>query len=296
MDFFEIFPHIVLTITSGVGLYFFLTWYRTRKYPPTDEPQVGEYRIEVDVGTHITPLEGMLYYFNKFLNPMHFQTLWEALKQEKLHTDLKKLERFLRKKGHFYAMRQGTRKVVIVSVYHPIETTPYFKTEQGSWKKIVHAPGWISDKVIGGFQHIVMEPLNLQKNELNPKEAKMFDKCGELLSAIYEQTPLLEQIEAEKKKNEVMQKKVGGMDDEIGRLTDELEYWKHLARKRTPEAEEERRLVIPSWIRFILPLAIAFGIGWMLSPSITFTAPYPPIFLASAFAFTLFLIRRWLKI
>ena len=215
------------------------------------------------------------------------------MKKARKETGLKPLQNFLKRKAHFYAMRQGTRKVVIVSVYHPIEISPFFKSEQGSLKKVVHGSGWMG-KPTGGFQHVVMEPLDLSKNTLNPSIMKEFDKCGALLTAIHEQTPLLEEIQVAKENSSILQKKVDGMADDMRKLKNDLEYWKHQARKRGAVEEAERGLKVPPLIRMLIPYIVAFIVGYLLSPSFIYTATLHPMFLGFGFAAALFVIRRWI--
>lgn len=288
-------PYIFATIATSIVAFFILNYIRTRKLPPTDEPVVGEYHIEVDVGTHIIPFEGTLYYFNKLLNPRYLHTFAKILSKKKTPTNaqLKKFKSFLKEKAFLYAMRQGTKKLAFIALQHPIETTPYFKTEEGTGRKIVHATGTIGNET-KGFQHVTMEPINLSDYTLNPKDYDVLNNLGEMLRTLYEKAPLMQELEAEKEKNRVMQSKVNGMADEVGRLKDEVEYWKYEAKRKGIEKAEETRIRIPDWLRKIVPYAILFAIGYVVSPTIPQLSDYHPVFLAAGLTILGFIIKKLL--
>ncbi|NIQ05845.1 MAG: hypothetical protein GWO20_09020, partial [Candidatus Korarchaeota archaeon] len=174
---------------------------------------MGRYRIEVNVGTHIVPFEGSLYYFNKLLNPKHLHQYAETLGAE-MKTSLAELKNFLKDEAYFYAMRQGTRKLAFISLHHPIEISPFFKTEQDTGRKIVHATGTIGKKT-KGFQHVTMEPINLSDYELNPQEYQTLDHTGKLLTELLEKAPLIEELEAREEELRVVRSKTHELADEV---------------------------------------------------------------------------------
>ena len=292
-DFYAWAPQIFAVIAISVVAFFIFVYIRTRKVPPTDEPTVGEYRIELDVGTHIIPFEGTLYYFNKLLNPRHLHAFAGTLSTEGKVTesDLNELKNFLQENGFFYAMRQGIKKLAFVSLYHPIETTPYFKTEEKTGRKIVHATGTVG-KETRGFQHVTMEPIDLGDYTLNPKDYSQLDNTGSLLTLLRETAPLIQELGAEKEKNRVIQSKVDSLADEVGNLKDEAEYWKHEAKRKGVEKIEEERFKFPGWILKVLPYGVLFIIGYALSPAIPQLADYHPVFLGVGLVIAGYVVKR----
>lgn len=287
-------PWIMAAILGAVIAFIVFNWFRTKKMPPTDEPVVGEYRIEVDVGTHIVAFEGTLYYFRNILNPNHLHVYAQTL-SENLQNKLDNLRTFLQKNAYFYAMRQGTKKIAFVSLNHPVEVSPFFKSEEGSAKKIVHATGKIGEST-KGFQHVTMEPINLRNYELNPKEYAKFDDVGKLLTTLFEKAPLIQQIESERAKNKIMQDKVNDMANEIGRLKDEAVRWKYEAKgKGVEKTEEEGLLAFPLWLKKYLPYGLALVIGYLISPQIPQLTETHPIILGIAFVAGLFIVRKGVR-
>jgi hypothetical protein len=290
-------PWIIASIVAAVLAFVAFNYVRTRKLPPTDEPVVGDYRIEVDVGTHITSFEGTLYYNNKYLSQRFLYAFAQKLtKQDQVTEDqVNGLKEFLQANAYWYAMRLGTKKLAFISLFHAIETTPFFKTEEKTAKKVVHATGSFNKQEISGFQQVTMEPINLSSYELNPQNYEILDNTGKMVALINEKGPLLQELIAEKEKNRVMQSKVDDLADGVGRLKDEVEYWKHEAKRKGVETAEEEATQIPQIIRRLLPYGILFIIGYVISPATPQLAEYHPALIGGLLAVAGFLIRKVLR-
>lgn len=290
MDIFNIIPYAAAVGIGVVTLIIVYNYFIAKKLAPTDEPIVGEYRIELDVGTHIVPIEGTLYYFNKLLNPQNIHVYAKAIDQT-TKQQLQNLQNYLKDNAHFYAMRQGTKKYAIISINNPIEVSPYFKSEQGTGKKIVHARGTISDTE-DGLQHITFEPLDLQKNTPTPETFEKLSNTGQLLTTLQEKAPLLEEINIEQRKKDILQSKVNDLEDEVGELKDEVEYYKHLAKKQGyMEDGQEGTFQLPKLITQIIPFGLLFIAGFMAGPTIAPTID--PAIMGAVFAGTGF-IGKWI--
>jgi hypothetical protein len=294
MDLYGLLPLIMVSIVGAITIFVLIHYLRTKKLPPTDEPVVGEYRIEVDVGTHIIPFEGTLYYNTKYLNEQLFHQFAQVItKQDKVTKEqVNELKEYLQKKCHCYAMRSGTKKLAFLSLEHPIETTPFFKTEEGTGKKIVHATGFFTRNEIHGFQQITFEPVSLRNYELNPQDYENLGKTGQIVALINEKGPLLQELKAEKEKNRVLQSKVDDLADDVGKLKDEVEYWKYEAKSKGVEEKEEKGVRIPKFIRKILPYGILFIIGYAVSPSIPQLGDYHPAILGVVLVILGFIGRK----
>lgn len=306
MDWLAWMPYLVASIVGAVLLFLFLNWFRVKKMPPTDEAIVGEYRILIDIGTHIVSFEGTLYYFTKLLNPKQLVSYQKALEK---HTEKKleitELKKFLEEKAHCYAMRIGRQKFAFISVPsskegkgHPIEITPYFKTIEGSTTKLVLGAGSIGERRDTGFRHVTFEAVDLSKHTLNPGQFEVLKDCGTFVTELREMVPLIEEIAAEKEKNRILQGKVDGLQTDVGHLKDEVEYWKHLARKKAVERREEegRGIGLGGLIQTWFPYGLLFIIGYLLSPLIPPLAGYHPAILGFAVTVVgLFIIKVVLK-
>lgn len=265
VDLYELGPLILGAVFLAIIIVVLLNYVLKRKVPPTDEPLIGDYRIELDVGTHIIPLEGGLYYFTKLLNPKHIHTLAQSLDIKDKVTELQK--ELKERNVNFYAMRDGLTKLAIISLEHPLETAPYFKIDEKTRKKIVHASGTVG-KTVGGLKAVVFQPIDQSKNTLNPADYQNIDKLGELLLTVKEKAPLVEEMLAEKEKTSVLQGKVNELTDDVGKLKDEVEYYKHLMKKQGITGEAEEGIKIPSWLKstllyggvFLMATGIGFGI------------------------------------
>lgn len=297
MDIYAYTPLIITTIAAAIALFLVFNYFRTKKLPPTDEPVVGDYRIEVDVGTHIIPFEGTLYYNTKYLNPQFAYTFGKQItKGDKVTTDeMTKLHDHLKEKGHFYAMRMGTKKVAFISLEHPIEMKPFFKTEENTGKKIVHATGFYSKHEINGFQQVTFSPIDLSINSLNPPSFELLENTGKLVALVNEKGPLLQQITTEQEKNRILQGKVDGLADEVGKKTDELEYWKELAKRKGIESTEKEGFRIPPIIRTITFYGALFVIGLVITPSIPQLENIPSPLVGVGLTVVGYIIRRLLK-
>lgn len=293
MDWLVWMPYIVASIVIAVVAFFILNYLRTKKLPPTDEPVVGEYHIGLAVGTHIIPFQGTLHYFTKFLNPRYLNTFAQKLNDGSTVTkeDINAFRDYLQSDAHFYAMRQGTKKVAFISL-HPIEMSPYFKTEQGSGLKQVYATGDYAPEEIGGFQVVSMTPIDQSTYTLNPPDYTKLDKTGKILATIFEKAPLLQELEAEQQKNKVMQGKVDEMADEVGRLKDEVEYWKYEAKRKGIAEPEEEGIKLPKWLKILVPYGISFGMGWLVFQNIPQLAQYHPVFGGALGLLVLFLGKK----
>lgn len=293
MDIYSYLPYIFLVIAGSIALFFIWNWLRVKKLAATDEGVcMQSCRIELDVGTHIVPFEGTLYHFNKLLNPKHFHRFGKSIGKDE--AKLKEYKKFLEANGHFYAMRQGMKLFAFISLHNPIEIAPFFKSEEGSAKKVVHAVGSIGKKT-EGIQHVVMEPINLKKYTLNPGAYDQLDAAGGLLTTLFEKVPLIAEIDAEKEKNRIMQSKVDSMSAEIGRQKDQIEYWKHLARKKGAEETKEaggRFAVNMSWLPKILPYIFLFAVGYLISPMIPQLVDQPPFYLGGALSVIGFIVKK----
>lgn len=292
MNILELIVYIFATGIVGVTIFTVLWWLRTKKLPPTDEPVVGEYRIEVDVGSHIVPFEGTLYYFNKLLNVQHLRTYAKTLEENGEESDLDEVKRELKEKAHLYAMRLGTKKLAFISLYHPVEIRPFFKSEQGTGRKIVHATGTIG-KSTKGFQHITMEPIDLSSCELNPRDYEAFDKVGKLLTTLLEKAPLIEQIEAKEEQLRIVRNKADEFADELARKEDESQYWKELYKKKgaAPPAEKEG-ISVPPIIKNLLFFGVLFAIGYGVSSAILQLVEYQSVLVGLGSVVGGFIVKR----
>jgi len=296
MDIYGYMPQIALIITVSIALALFWRYLKVKRLAATDEGIcMDSCKIELDVGTHIVTFEGTLYHFNKLLSPMNFYKFLKSLvKGDKAtESELKEYKKFLEEHGHFYAMRQGTKKYGIISLHNPVEIAPFFKSEQGSARKIIHAVGTIG-KSVEGLQCIVMEPINLKHYTLKPETYENLSSCGKLLTTLYEKIPLLAEIKALGEKHRILQTKVDKMATEIGKLKDEVEYWKHLARKKGAEEKEERRgltLNIPALSK-LLPFVFLFAIGYLVSPAIPVLEGWHPVFLGIGLVLGGFIVKQ----
>jgi hypothetical protein len=286
MDLYAILPWLVAGIALAVALAYIIYWLKTKKLPPTDEPLVSDnYKIFLDVGSYIIPLEGSVHYFNKIINPKHLHIIAKSLT-----TDISKLQDSLKEqKTYFYAMRHYTAKLAIICLRYPIETTPHFKSEEKTGKKIVLATGSMG-KEISGWKAVVMQPQDQNEHTLNPSDYKILESFGDLLLTIREKAPIQEELDTERGTNKVLQSKVNDMDMEMGALKDEAEYWKRLAMKKEEVTEAGEGLKIPKWIRTLILYGIValigYGIGYVLGQSSPDIAQvHPLIFSIGAIVF-----------
>lgn len=189
MDILSWVPWIAVSVLSAVTVFIILNHIRTKRLPPTDEPVVGEYRIELDVGTHNVPYEGTLYYFNKFLDGISLKKWEKTLDQD----TIEKIKKVLDASGklHYYAMRQGTKKIAFISIGRPLETC--FKT-QGN-HKLVLASGRIGKERGQFHEYITLEPVDQNTFTLNPDASKKFPDLTDALAILREKTPLVEELE-----------------------------------------------------------------------------------------------------
>jgi hypothetical protein len=294
MDFYAILPYAAAIVFVSFALFVVWNYIKTKKMPPTDEPMVGDYRIELDVGTHFVSFEGTLYYFNKLLNPQHLHAYDKTIPDKKIRENLESLHKTLKKDAYFYAMRVGIKKLAFISLNHPIEVAPYFKSEQGTGKKVVHATGFIG-KPTRDFQPITIIPIDLSKNTLNPTTFDSLNHTGQLLMTLHEKAPLLEEISAKEQQLRVFKSKVDDMDDEIGKLTDEKEWWKHLAKKLgySGEPSEEKGFTLPAIIKTFAPYGLLFIVGYAVSPHLLPQTEYHPALLGGVLVAIGF-VGKWL--
>jgi hypothetical protein len=299
IDWLSWMPHVIASGVIATVAFFIITYIRTKKLRPTDEPAVGEYHIEVDVGTVIHPFKGTLFYNTKFLNEQFYYEFAKLLSGENTEVkteELIQLKDYLNEKCHMYAMRVGTKKIAFISVEHPIEISPYFKTEERTGRKIVHATGWFNKHEINGFQQVTMAPIDLKELQLNPKGFETLGKLGEILAVVSEKGPLIQEIRFERQRANVLQTKVDQLSQALGESTDEIEYWKHLARGSPAEKEKEEgfgfRLRVPSWVKELLPSAFFFIIGILLSPAIPQLEGTHPVVLGIGFAAIAFIGKK----
>lgn len=281
-------PWVIASIVGAVLAFVLFNYVRTRKLPPTDEPIVGFYRIELDKGDTIKPFEANLYYNNGQLNPDNFQALIQVLPQ-KLKEKAIELRKELERNYHFYAMRVGMRVVSFVSK-NPIEARPFFKGEQGTSRKIVQTNGrfYKGDK----RDYVIMGPRDLFEGNPNPQVASILLDVPKLLEKLNEATPLIQEINAVREKNRVMQSKVDDLADDVGKLKDEVEYWKREAKRRGVEEKEEVGINLPRFALKLLPYGLLFVIGYVISPAIPQLAEVHPIFLALGLAAVGYVVKR----
>ena len=134
--------------------------------------------------------------------------------------------------------------------------------------------------------------LNLRNYELNPQDYENLGKTGQIVALVNEKGPLLQELKAEKDKNHVLQTKVDDLADDVGKLKDEVEYWKYEAKSKGVEEKEEKGVRIPKFIRKILPYGILFVIGYAVSPSIPQLGDYHPAILGVVLVILGFIARK----
>jgi hypothetical protein len=295
-DFYgNILPIIGAIFTALIAVIVF-NYIRTKKLPPTDEPLVGDYKILLDVGSHIIPFEGSVHYFTKIINPKHFYIIAEALSLTKNIDTLR--ETLDKMKCYYYAIRKGTQKYAIISIHNPIETAPFFKTEEETRKKIVQATGSIGKKEVKGYKVIVMDPQDLSTHTLKPKEYQDLGNFGDLLLTILEKAPLTEEFTTEQEKNKILQGKVNDMSEELGKTKDEVEMWKELARKQGVKEEVEGAFNIPKWIKTTILYGAIFvigsGLGYLGGQSSPDLAQVHPIIFGFGSIVAFYILKRLL--
>lgn len=269
---------------------------RTKKLPPTDEPLVGDYKILLDVGSHIIPFEGSVHYFTKIINPKHFYIIGEALGLGKNIDAL--IETLNKVKCYYYAIRKGTQKYAIISIHNPIETAPFFKTEEETRKKIVQATGSIGKKEVKGYKVIVMDPQDLSTHTLNPKQYQELSNFGDLLLTILEKAPLTEENSALKEEKQILENKCREFGIDVGKLRDKAERWHAEARTKESTVIEEKGIRIPSWTKLSIFYGACFilgsGIGYVLGQSNTDVAQVHPIIFGVASVMVVYILKRLL--
>lgn len=295
MDWLMWIPWVIGAIVAAAVAFVLFNWIGVKKLKVNQEPVVGDYRIEVDVGRRLECFEGELRYFEDMMRPGYLHQLAETLSSKTDKGSFEELREYLVTKCHHYAMRQGTRKYAFISAEHPIEVSPFFKSEQGSDIKVVHAVGTNLDTKIGGYYFVAFEPVDLSTNELNPKDYSLFGHFAKFTAHLLDKAPLMARMEALEEECRIMESKNQEIADKLGQVVDERESWKFTAELHGAGGEpkeEEGTTDLGTLIKQCIPYAILFGVGYWLSPFIPDLAEFNPAVLGTVLAVGGYLVKR----
>ena len=282
MELLEIAPAAIGALIIAVIAFVIFNWFRNKKMPPTDEPLVGEYRILLNIGTHVIPIDGALHYFNKLINPKHLHILAKSLNITEDIESLRKILQNEKDRCYLYAIRSGITKHAVISYQHPIGTSPFFMTEEKTNKKLVIAAGSIG-KENNGWKAVVMTPLDQTKYILNPKDYQTLEKFGDLLLTIREKAPLLEQIESVIKEKDIFFQKLKEVLAKNESLTVKNSELLDILTDTNLKGPEETiiepttkpaKFNIPTWLKYLVIIGTGAIIGYAAS---SYASPNPII-------------------
>jgi uncharacterized protein YlzI (FlbEa/FlbD family) len=290
MDIVSVIYQNIMWIAGGIVVavlaFFVFSYIRTRKMPTVPiqyETELGLFRIIVCHSKTSDLFEGVLYTFSSFLESAKAKPWEESLDKE----TLVKIKTCLDQSSevHCYAMRQGMKKIGFIDVGPSLETK--FTTQEGY--KLVIAER-IGSVVALDYEYVSLTPIDQKDWTLDESAIEKIEGNVQTAVSLRQGTPLVEQLNAEQEKNRVMQSKVDQLADEVGRLKDEVEYWKYEAKRGIEKVEAAFQ--IPNWIKTYVPYAILFIIGYGIAPQVT---TYHPALVGVGLVLAGFIVRKLLK-
>ncbi len=203
MEMVELMPYLLLGTLAFVGLIFLALWWKNKKLPVTQEPSLGQYRIDVDTGERIHSFEGELRLARGLSSDSFFMAIGKFLATS--NPGIEELEAWRGQPKYSYAMRQGNDKIVFLSLPNGIESEPYSKPiiaktlSLAQSKRTVQAIGQIiSSKfktTLGTFNKVVvLQPYDLTEHAPKIVDLNKLENIANLFRTIAEKAPHFQQL------------------------------------------------------------------------------------------------------